>query len=367
MKLKLPVALFLCACAQDSLIDDAAETDTDTTADVDTEAEIDTEADTEADTEETQTLSDYERCFAHLTDQAPTDAPAPDYEQFDPIIASHCAGTNHQDIRDIERVVFIGDSVTVGTPPTETQDYYRTRLAHTLAGEFGLATGWDHFAWENVDVFSGTTINRTSGDFASCAEWGARADDLMRDGDQLEDCFPTSERNKRTLVVMTVGGNDLNSLTQGFMEGKSDEELWEETQEFMGLMRQSVEWLKDPERFPAGVDVIFSNLYEFTDGTGDVTSCPTAGLAGYGEAVSNPALAEMVVWSMEQYMSIAVDTQSDMLFLLETFCGHGFNRDNPEARCYSPGNELWFDLTCIHPNPAGHAAIADMFADVVAE
>jgi hypothetical protein len=44
-----------------------------------------------------------------------------DYEQFDPIIGSHCKGTNHQDIIDIERVVFLGDSVTVGTPPTQRQ------------------------------------------------------------------------------------------------------------------------------------------------------------------------------------------------------------------------------------------------------
>jgi len=28
---------------------------------------------------------------------------------------------------------------------------------------------------------------------------------------------------------------------------------------------------------------------------------------------------------------------------------------------------LWFDLTCIHPNPTGHEVIADMFMDVVLE
>ncbi|MBL8974770.1 MAG: hypothetical protein JNK56_29510, partial [Myxococcales bacterium] len=49
-----------------------------------------------------------------------------DYAQFDPIIGSHCKGTNHQDITDIERVVFLGDSVTVGTPPTQGKDFYRS-------------------------------------------------------------------------------------------------------------------------------------------------------------------------------------------------------------------------------------------------
>ena len=61
------------------------------------------------------------------------------------------------------------------------------------------------------------------------------------------------------------------------------------------------------------------------------------------------------------------DTGSDMLFLLESFCGHGYNRADPSARCHNPTGELWFDLTCIHPNPAGHTAIAEMFEAVVSE
>jgi len=71
---------------------------------------------------------------------------------------------------------------------------------------------------------------------------------------------------------------------------------------------------------------------------------------------------------MEEFMSIAVDTRTDMLFLLESFCGHGYNHDNPNSRCYrGPDAELWFDLTCIHPNPTGHRAIADMMMSVVRE
>lgn len=67
-------------------------------------------------------------------------------------------------------------------------------------------------------------------------------------------------------------------------------------------------------------------------------------------------------------MSIAVDTDSDMLFLLEAFCGHGFHHDDPESPCYrGPDTEIWFDGTCTHPNPTGHAVIADMFLDVVRE
>lgn len=57
----------------------------------------------------------------------------PNYDQFGPIIGSHCMGTNHQDITGVERVVFLGDSVTVGTPPTLSADYYRSKLAGAVA------------------------------------------------------------------------------------------------------------------------------------------------------------------------------------------------------------------------------------------
>ncbi|MEQ1502145.1 MAG: SGNH/GDSL hydrolase family protein [Myxococcota bacterium] len=301
-------------------------------------------------------------CFGDIAD--PT-RPSPDYDQFHPTVGSHCSGTDHQTITAIDRVVFLGDSITVGTPPTPNAEFYRNRLAAELVTEFGLDAPGP--LWERVDVLSGTTIVEHSGDFWSCATWGDRADDLLQDGTQLEDCFPEDTRDQRTLVVMTVGGNDLASLQQGFQEGVPVDQSWAETEAFMGLVREAVAWMTDPVRFPNGNAVILTNLYEYTDGTGEVTACPGAALAGYQDT-TDPDLAEMVVWSMEQFMSISVDNGTDLVFLLETFCGHGYNRDDATGQCYrGPDTDLWFDLTCIHPNPTGHQVIADLFMDVVRE
>src|SRR5258708_6468938 len=50
----------------------------------------------------------------------------PNYDQFNPKYPlTHCSGTNQQDITGVQKVVFLGDSVTVGTPPIATADYYR--------------------------------------------------------------------------------------------------------------------------------------------------------------------------------------------------------------------------------------------------
>ena len=305
------------------------------------------------------------RCFADDFVTPPTIGP--DYDQFGTVPGSHCLGTNHQDITGIERVVFVGDSVTVGTPPTLSTDFYRARLANALAARFGLTA--PDLLWQSANPFDGMSFSRVSGDFASCARWGARTDDLMRDGSQLADCMPEADRDLRTLVVMTMGGNDISSITQAGIDGTPIPDIWVQTEEFVGLMRDAIRWIVEPGRFPNGVFVIFANMFEFTDGTGDVAACPAAGLAGFGAMWDDTmALADMVIWANEQFASIAVETRTDMIFVLEHFCGHGWARTSPESPCYrGPDAPLWFDLTCIHPNPEGHAEVSTMFEAVVRE
>ena len=312
-------------------------------------------------------------CFrSQFVNPAPADF-GPDYDQYSPVMGSHCMGTNHQDIQNVQRVVFVGDSVTVGTPPTMTTDYYRVKLANRLASQFGLnrseglAGGFLFEGWSTVDVLNGTSINRNAGDFAHCGKWGARTDDLMRDNDQVIDCIPESERNKTTLVIMTIGGNDIFNLTEDASEDATEEALRESAEGFVQLLEDTVRWLKEPGRFPNGVYVVFANMYEYTDATRDLNSCPGAALAGF-DGMGRDILEELIIWANEQYLRIAVETGTDMIFMLEAFCGHGFARDDADGICYrGAGSAAYFDDTCIHPTPAGHQAIADMFLATVNE
>ena len=288
-----------------------------------------------------------------------------DYAQFDPVIGSHCKGTNHQDITDIERVVFLGDSVTVGTPPTQGKDFYRSELADMLVEKFGLTPPND--LWKQVNPIDGVALVKDSGDFSSCSKWGARTDDFAG---QTEDCFPPDLFDKRTLVITTMGGNDLASIAKDGANGKPIDEVTADAEAFIQLQREAVQWfVDDPDKFPNGVFVVYANIYEFTDGTGDLMSCPAAGLGGFEKPWQDPELLkDLVLWINEQYMDIAVDTQTDMIFLLENFCGHGFKAGDPTAPCYrGPDNKTLFDLTCIHPNPAGHDVITDLFSAVIDE
>jgi len=345
--------------------DSASAVDDDDSGDDDDSAVADD--DDSGDDDDSAPANIFEICFPEIWDPAD---PGPDYNQYSPTVGEHCVGTNHQDIQGVERVVFLGDSVTVGTPPSLDPELYRSRLTESLASQFGLEVpGWP---WPGLDLLNGVALAPLDGggDFVSCAKWGARADDLMRDNNQIVDCIPESERDKRTLVVMTIGGNDIAALTQDGAAGVSTALLWLQVEQWVQDVEDAVRWLVEPGRFPNGVYVVFSNNFEFTDATGDVESCEFATFGGFQNTPwEDPTAQEtLVIWAMEQYLRIATETGTDMIFMLEHFCGHGFRRDDPSGRCYrGPDAELWFDLTCIHPNPRGHQEISDMFMAVVTE
>ena len=261
----------------------------------------------------------------------------PDYDQFKPTIAQSCAGTHHQTITGVEKVVFLGDSITVGTPPTLPDDFYRLRLEKALEKKFG------------------------SLEKKSCAAWGAKTNDLLDNDKQLAQCFPGATESKRTLVVMTMGGNDIHSWAK---DKVTSAQAIAEAQTVADNMRSAVDWLKAPGRFTNGVFVVFANVYEYTDTSGDLSSCPTASLAGMSGKWTEGT--EAVVKLQEQYMKVAVDTKTDMMFMLEHFCGHGWNNDKASLQCYRGANApRWIDATCIHPNPDGHEQISAQFMKIV--
>ena len=304
----------------------------------------------------------YQHCFS---DFMSPEYPLPDYDRSGARIGSHCLGTDHQAIPDdIEQVVFIGDSVTLGSPPADSSQWYRNVLMHRLADRYGLQkAGW---TWQNVDIISGKPLQRFDGDFGVCAWWGARTDDLVL-SNQLPDCLPESSRGKSTLVIITSGGNDVFKQVQAKAEGTDDEQITAAYDEWVLLMREGLEWLKEPGRFSNGVYVIFANVYEYSDGTGDLGSCPGADWFGFG-AIDTTHIDALTRRAMDDYLQMAVDTETDMLLMREGFCGHGFNAGDPSAPCYRGTNApVWFDETCIHPNARGHSGIADMVMSVIEE
>lgn len=406
--------------------DDSAESDGDSDADRDAASDTDADADTApdldgalaADAEITPDatiepdqgpdlappLTIAEQCFSDITPAGETSV-GPQYDAFKPVVAKHCFGTNHQDIKGVQEVVVLGDSVAQGTPndkhllAVDNSHFWRNLFAEWAAVEFNLDRGnpIDWGLWKTYQ-YTGIPGRIESGDFKNCSKWGARTDDLLEGGGQIAQCFPSGGSDKRTLVVMTMGGNDIAKIQQSGAQATPEEvaagypTAWALAQSTVGYLRDALVWLKDPARFPNGSYVIFANPYEFTDGTGAIDACspqaieipgvitidlsdfdiPIASLGGFG-AWEKPEVQEaIVIWLLEQYTALAVETQTDVLWLLENFCGHGYVATGPDAdtsnRCYrGPDTALWFDITCIHPSDAGHYAIYEMFRAAVEE
>jgi lysophospholipase L1-like esterase len=282
-----------------------------------------------------------ERCFEGLGDES---RGLPEYDAFAPTIGHHCDGTNHQDIKDVGRVVFLGDSVTAGTPPTPVDQLYRPLLTNALVERFGQI---------QVD---------------DCSAYGARTDDLLLEPhEQIATCFPEIEA-RTTLVVLTMGGNDMFAFAEDMRDGMSAADVMVQVDTAADLMHDAISWFRsvESERFTGGVFVMFGNVYEFTDGEGDLASCPNASLFGFEGTI--PELRDAYIHMNERYVKTAVETGTDVIFMLEHFCGHGFHAGEEDNECYrGPNAEQWFDATCIHPTPAGHARIAEMFTNVVDE
>lgn len=285
-----------------------------------------------------------ERCFPGQGDPASGDLPQ--YDVFDPVVPRHCAGTDAQDITHLDRVVFLGDSITTGTPPTPEGGFYRTWLLQDLEA--------DHGPLETQD----------------CSGWGARVDDLLEDGDQLVRCLGESGVDDRaTLVVFTIGGNDLFAFAQEVLAGASVDQVDLEVDDAAAKLDLALDWLADARatRFPNGLYVTFGNVYEYTDGTGDMSVCPTAEILGFGGVL--PEMREAAVRINEAWVRLAVEHGFDVVFMLEHFCGHGFLAGDPTNECYRgpEDDEIWFDPSCIHPNPTGHHQLADLFHSVISE
>jgi len=311
-------------------------------------------------------------CFADILSPV-------DYTSSGATLNATCTGTNHQDIAGIERVVFVGDSVTAGAPIpvdwsswelTDASEWYRNVLADEFVARWGLdAPDW---FWENVDLTSGESWSQFSGDFANCSKWGARADDLHSDNTQLDDCLPEESRSQHNLVILTVGGNDLYNLLDHVSTQDVDEATMRaEWDSALADLSDAMHWLKDdPSRFPGGIDVIVADIFDVTDATSaaDIADCEGAQAIGLSDALVDPLTAELAIQWQEAVIQVAVETDIDVAFMGEAFCGHGYNWDDTTGRCYRGGDsDVYFDASCEHPTHFGHTAIANTMLGVIDE
>lgn len=266
------------------------------------------------------------------TDDADTDADLP---PVDPDVNSVLAYDALPE--GATRLVYLGDSITAGAGASKASLTYTSLLQENAA------------KWTGYDAVDLETSVPTIDEVIDVSRGGATTDTLLAQQIPALDAeLGELPAEGGTVVVFTIGGNDAQLALNPLADAA------EVVDQILANFEAIFTELTDEERFAGPVWVHATNVYEPTDGTGQVDDCffgiDFSSKLGELER-ANEELAEM---SATYGVSI-VDLRGH-------FLGHGMNNKNPAAPSYDEDDSSrWFDSDCIHPNDRGHHEIRRLF------
>lgn len=252
------------------------------------------------------------------------------------------------------RIVVMGDSISEGAGADTENLTYKSLLYQN-----------DSEAWPEFDEQDLTSFYPSLVEVYDVAVGGATTTSLVNDqlpaaADDLGDSV-----EGETIVVMTISGNDVNAaVTQLWylLEVNNDPEAADEVvAELIARVGQNIETIidfyDDTARFPDGAYIYMANVYDPTDGTGDLPAC----YPGLDLSSSLSYLDEI----NDALVTLAIEREVAVLDIQQHFLGHGFHFDNPDAPFYDASNpEMWF-ADCVHPNNTGHNELRQMFYSAI--
>ena len=163
---------------------------------------------------------------------------------------------------------------------------------------------------------------------------------------------PTGE-NQPTIVVMTVGGNDLLHHY-----GVPEERGVELSYEMKRNLLKIISCLQDPERFPKPAKIYIGNIYDPSDGMGN--------LEKEGYSPWPDGLKVLDHWN-RRIQEVAEEKGLTLVDIHKHFLGHGVNYDDPSGKYYDPkDNTPWLRLV-IEPNARGAHEIRKLFWEKIYE
>lgn len=228
----------------------------------------------------------------------------------------------------IERVLFFGDSITAGLGASEPALAWRSLLRDNVSE-----------VWPDHDHATLASAVVPGATWRSLARSGAHTGHLQTQLEWALADLPDPAAPRPTLVLVTIGGND---GVQALLPGVDPEPI------FQRALERIDAWAEDLRQAlsPAPVGLILANLYEPSDGAGQIPGC--FGGIDYTDKLDawadwNTALE---AWGAEHDVPI-VD-------LATPFSGHG--------RLADPST-TWLDPDCLHPNDRGHHEIRLRFLD----
>jgi lysophospholipase L1-like esterase len=175
--------------------------------------------------------------------------------------------------------------------------------------------------------------------------------------------LPLQPANVLGLVVLTTGGNDLihdygrTPPAEGAMFGAT----FDQAEPWIAAFRQRLEHMLEGLRagFPGGVHVFLANIYDPTDGVGDIQR---AGLPAWPDGLR----------ILNAYNRVLADVSAERPWvhpvnLHDTFLGHGIHCVQFWRSHYSPADpHYWYHANLEDPNDRGYDAIRRLFLNAMA-
>jgi lysophospholipase L1-like esterase len=234
------------------------------------------------------------------------------------------------------RLIYLGDSITDGSGASNGNLQYTALLQDN-------APKWSGF--DEVDLSSTYPDGL---DVIDVARGGATTSTMYSQQlSALENqlSFPASGE---TIVVFTIGGNDLQAALNPLANAA---QIVNDT---IDNMRDIIDWFQDPSRFPDGVFIYATNVYEPSDGTGQADEC----FFGYDFESRMPELERY----NEEFGAMGEELGFAAIDLRGQFLGHGWNFDEDGIDAYDTEDpSRWMEDDCIHPNDRGHHEVRRLF------
>jgi len=237
------------------------------------------------------------------------------------------------------RLVILGDSISAGVGASGSAKVY-----HALLG-LNDDAAYPAEAATDLESLTGSPV-----EVVDVAVSGARTRNLESQMTALRSSL-TLPASGHTVVVVTIGGNDLSgAITGGDPTGGV-------LTAALRNIRMMVEFFQNPGNFPDGVSVYIGSVYDPSDGEAQIATC------FFG--LSLPELvAAMDVWR-DEYEALGAEMGFAVVDMLGAFHGHAHHYDNAMNPYYDSADPTPWFADCLHPNDRGHHELRRIFYEAM--